>query len=86
MSTDLVKSRLEEQSNHQCMDWWGDNNPKSPGKGHPFLTHKIYNKIDIRRWGRLKAHIQTIISNWLRKNSSQCPIYTLNGEGHSIHT
>ena len=46
-----------------------DNDPKSLGKGHSFLTHKIHNEIDTKRCGSLKAHIQTLISNWLNETS-----------------
>ena len=52
--------------NSQITDAWtkrGDNNPKSLGKGHPSLTHKIHNEIGIRGKRHLKTHIGTLISN-----------------------
>ena len=60
----------QDMKNSQIINVWidgGDNNSKSLGKGHPFLTHKIHKKIGIRKCGPLKAHIQTLISNWLKR-------------------
>ena len=52
--------------NSQIINVWtdgGDNNPKSLRKCHSSLTHEIHNKIGTTRGGRLKAHIQTLLSN-----------------------
>ena len=38
--------------NSQIINIWtdgGDNNPKSQGKGHLSLTHKIHNEIDTKK-------------------------------------
>ena len=48
----------QDMKNSQIINVWtdgGDNNPKSQGKGHPSLTHKIHNEIDTRRWKSPKS-------------------------------
>ena len=46
-----------------------DNDLKSIGKGHSSFIHKIHNEMGTKRRVHLKAHIWTLISNWLRKTA-----------------
>ena len=66
--------------NSQIINVWTDekdNNSKSLGKCHLSLTRKIHNEIGTKRGRCLKAHIGTLISNWLiKKQLSMSNIYT----------